>query len=209
MSRREESGSRPRASLPTTCSTPPRGSLPAGWPSRVGTQSNWQRLRAPVFSPRRRQQSPARASPQAMAESQSSSEAPLSACTSFTKCAARAGSHFALLGGTWRSGCARSKGENDRCRRSVDVGLRREADEAFRLLRLARSRRDTACGQNFAREMCLDFFLVMRPGCAYARNTLPARRVAGARTRTHARTHARTHTHIYSHTHTGFDFYYN
>ena len=144
----------PLSSKPTTCSTPPRGSLPAGWPSRAGTQSNWQKLRAPAFSPRRRLQLPARASPRAMAESRSSSEAPLSACTSCTKYAAHAGSHFALLGAT----CGQaSERENGRCRRSVDVGSRREADAAFRLLRLAQSRRDVACGHNFAREICLNF----------------------------------------------------
>ena len=127
---------------------------PAGWPSRAGTQSNWQKLRAPVFSPRRLLQLPARASPRAMAESRSSSEAPLSACTSCTKYAAHAGSHFALLGAT----CGQaSERENGRCRRSVDVGSRREADAAFRLLRLAQSRRDVACGHNFAREICLNF----------------------------------------------------
>ena len=146
-----------------TCSTSPRGSLPVGWPSRAGTQSNWQKLRAPVFSPRRLLQLPARASPRAMAEFRSSSEAPLSACTSCTKCAAHAGSHFALLGAT--CGHARSERENCRCRRSVDVGLRREADEAFRLFRFALSIRDAACRCNFAHEICLNFVCQgKRPG---------------------------------------------
>jgi hypothetical protein len=124
-----------------------------------------------------------------MAEYQSSSEAPLSACTSCTKCSAHAGSHLALIVAT--CGHAVSERENGRCTRSVDVGLRREADDAFRLLRLALSRRDADSGHNFASEMWLDFLcLVKGSGCAFARHA-----------NTNARTRARTHTHVNAHLH--------
>jgi hypothetical protein len=53
---------------------------------------------------------------------------------------------------------------------NIYMGLRREADDAFRLLRLAQSRRDADSGHNFASEMWLDFWcLVKGSGCAFAR----------------------------------------